>query len=236
MISNLYVYGMSFLARVMNLRGIEVDEKLKEELSKKEYISQHVRIRFVNREKNREFLEPLVSVSFKNLEGIFYIKIDEDKNNMVSVLITKEMYDELGINIDDMLKIAIDNEEKCSCIRRVGDIIEENEELQNYQYKELPMLMITNTSKKYGAVAILSRKNRNEIVRQFGNTDCYIIPFNVHNVLAIKKTDMADQNDLLNMVVKANTSFVKEKEFLADAVYLLKADTLDIDLVAEKVN
>ena len=44
------------------------------------------------------------------------------------------------------------------------------------------------------------------------------------------------QKDLLDMVVKANTSFVKEKEFLADAVYLLKADTLDIDLVAEKVN
>ena len=44
---------MSFLARVMNLRGIEVDEKLKNELSKKEYICQHVRIRFVNREKNR---------------------------------------------------------------------------------------------------------------------------------------------------------------------------------------
>ena len=176
-------------------------------------------------------------MSFKNLEGIFYIKIDEDKNNMVSVLVTKEIYEEFGISMETLLRNAVENEEKYSCIRKIGDLIQENEELRFYnseEYKDLPMLMITNTSRKYGATAILSRKNRNEVVRQFGNTDCYIIPFNVHNVLAIKKTDMANQNDLLNMVVKANTSFVNEKEFLADAVYLLKADTLDIDLVAEK--
>lgn len=84
---------------------------------------------------------------------------------------------------------------------------------------ELPMYVLTNKGRYYGAACILY----DGILEKMGDVfegDFYILPSSVHEVILVKKQE-EDQKEVFNeMVREVNTSQVDPQEWLSDHAYL----------------
>ncbi len=83
---------------------------------------------------------------------------------------------------------------------------------------KIPMYVLSNTQKLYGAACILYVN----ILEKFSgliNSDFYILPSSVHEVILLPVSEHSSTPALLDMVTKINKTQVEESEILADSVY-----------------
>ncbi len=74
----------------------------------------------------------------------------------------------------------------------------------------------------------MTMNNRLMSVRECMDSDFYIIPSSIHELILYKKSGSEDVEEMNRMVREVNASQVREDEVLSDHVYLFtdKSDTL----------
>lgn len=89
--------------------------------------------------------------------------------------------------------------------------------------QDIPMYVLTNQARYYGAACILYEGVLEKIAENLGG-DFYILPSSVHEVILIKKQGREQKEEFNRMVCEVNASHVDPLDWLSDHVYLYKKE------------
>ena len=209
------------------------------------YVKDKIYLKVINKAKNEEFLKNIPHREFFDLALVAYIALEEAQNGKGTITVNNKNLEIWNVTMDEVFDIAFTNvykkmpprldkitsvmrqllsERLCDEqdmemeeeINRVIDLIEEN--------NETAMYMLTNSIKLNGACYIVY----DEYLREFANSinsDLYIIPSSIHELLLIPMDSGIDKKDLENMVHEVNITELSPGEVLSDNVYEFYRET-----------
>ena len=98
------------------------------------------------------------------------------------------------------------------------------------------MIVLTNTSKYFGAAALLSRDIREKLIRGYGSR-YMLCPSSRHEVIVspMKRTTQDDIEEMSGIVKSINSSQVDEDDRLSDRAYGLEFDYSEDGSIAAKI-
>ncbi len=200
-VSEVQVQGL--LARMMNWDSIKED----------------IYPMLVMTEDNQEMLDSLVHMEFLDLSVIYNIRIEATGMESAFVKVSNSLFEKYGITKEILHQQALCNMKKDGYgFRSMGMVISEmmNEELdEDFLESGIPMFIMTNKRKQYGAAGILDK--------QFLHEEClgksfFIIPSSTHETIFVPD-DNVEQDALDSMVREVNQTLVGVEERLSNHTY-----------------
>lgn len=146
-----------------------------------------------------------------------------DVNNFVgggTVKVTEELLKAWGKSLDEVLEVAAENIRKNVVALNIASMLfgcAEAEEL-DLDDLEIPMIVMTNDSKCLGASQMLNAEALEKVAKQF-DSDLFILPSSIHEIIVIPEAVAGDVDDLFAMVREVNGTVVSPEEVLTDSVY-----------------
>ena len=183
--------------------------------------------RLINSAANKEKLERLVSLNFFDLAIIFSIMVDQDRNTVISIPVTKKMAEEWLTDSEELLNDSINNMDMlcppsiCTItdmLRNLGSGLDEAE------LDTPPLYVITNQNNNFGAASILLPRVM-ETASDMIKENFWVIPSSIHEMLLIPESYGQDKSELENMVYGINRTQVAAEEVLSDHVYYYNIET-----------
>lgn len=179
----------------------------------------------VNAEKNEDFLKSVPHKRFLDLAIIYRILVDVDDNGIQSFIITNQLFNMSEYNFEELHNAAFENTRKffpmSLCNFRANSQVDFNEEL---------IIVLSNQNGIGGANFILYTDIFEELAEQV-NSDIFILPSSVHELLLIKASDGFEFSELINMVREVNATGVSIDEVLSDNIYKYDRQSKKIDLL-----
>lgn len=204
--------------------GIE-PENLMEEMK-----PERIMPRLIPQRNNRQLLHNSPHLLMDDLAVVYYYNFDN-----VSILITESIAKEKGINCQEINEWAKRNIEKVASIKSLHELLtesgqlSENDEALKHPEFFIPMFVLSNQEKLYGAGAVINEKIMEEAGRLF-KEDYYIIPSSQHEILLMGMQFMSAA-EVEKMVREANRMVVRPEEFLSDHVYRYNRETKKLERV-----
>lgn len=185
----------------------------------------------VNREHNEELLKSIPSVVVNDsLVVIFKYLVDVNSNGIGTVTITDYFAELKGYSEKDLMRLALYNTPKLLEfeLRNMLDVICDMQDInpEEVGISELPMYVISNQHKKFGAFCLLYPEVREQLLNRF-DSDLVILPSSVHELIIIPTEDDMSMRDMDRMVQEVNATQVVMQEQLADRAFVLKQDGSD---------
>ena len=90
-------------------------------------------------------------------------------------------------------------------------------------HSPISMMVLTNTSRYYGAACLVYPQVLEEIGEKLG-TDFYVLPSSVHEVIVLPVSDEGEETYLNEMIQEINQTQVEKEEWLADHAYLYQRE------------
>lgn len=140
----------------------------------------------------------------------------------------KSIYTETSkITDDEIFLAAMKNMDKECVLNSLDDIVsyplldKSISDLPNYMEKrkedDIPMLVVTNTSKFLGAASIFCERVQNRLDELFPN-GYYLVPSSIHEFIAVDKQILIPES-LKEVIFDMNKNVVEKEEQLSDAAY-----------------
>ena len=192
-----------------------------------------VAYRLINYEKNRELLQEIPHLPFLNLAVVFYSLLTDTPVGHATVLIRNSHLELWGKNTSWLYEAAKENTEKLLPKRLVSmeDMIYElSEGRQEPEYAGVPMYVLTNSRKSFGAACLLYDGVLGECFRRLEES-YYLIPSSVHEVILIPASAVGDSRELCALVQEMNRTQVRSTEVLSDTVYLYSEETRRLEMI-----
>lgn len=180
--------------------------------------------RIFNKELNSEYLKDKPYKTVEDLAVIYAVNVGNDGDGQMTMPINNGLLKQYGISIDELDKIAMDNLAKSDIeFKSMYDVMKGM--ISPDMYGMLPpddgtMYVLTNSSKMFGAAAILDKGTMDGIRKKL-NSDFVIIPSSIHEVIILKVTpELMSVEEIKGMIGEVNTSSLDPKEVLSDHPYL----------------
>ena len=222
-----YLSGTSMdviIARIMGCyyRGKRIGNLDTSFFTETEKMKTHVVCRLINFEKNKKILDEVPHRIFLNLAIVYYCVMEHETIGMAAVLIRREHLGMWGIDEKTLHDAAVRNTKRMLPwdFRSMSELINSmmNTELFQDSSQEVPLFVLSNKDKSFGAVWMTDA----EILEKIGEKlkdNYYILPSSVHECLIVPAAVVSDERMLLEMVQEINETQVEPEEVLADAVY-----------------
>lgn len=207
-------------------------------------IKNDIFVKVINYSMNTELLRDTPYVKVMDLAAVFYISVFHETMGSGSILIKnslikdwnispRELYDialfntkeKLGhelLDIKSVLFNIIQNEDSC-----YADELRDELGAQDF----IPMYVLTNNLKQYGASLILCKEIFNEFSTRI-NKGLFIIPSSIHELIVIPDEGDVDPEYLKDMVKSVNETQLNPVEILSDNVYYYNPDTGNLGTTA----
>ena len=202
----------------------------------KEWMSEHLFLRLIQFEKNREWLENAVYIPWLDLAAVVYVLTEDDETGVKSFLLPKSSWEELDVGAPEeyfpklaentarlfpekLWRIETNTEEENAGCYRFFRLAEEDKDALS----ENCLHVLSNYRKINGAATILYPKVLEQIYEGFSG-NFFVIPSSIHEVLLIKETRETEEEFLNRMVREVNESQVEPEEVLSDHVYYYSAE------------
>ncbi len=185
-------------------------------------------IKLINYEKHKEKLQNIRHEIYLDLAVVYYNLLDgveifqegslneSDSKEIVSYHKAMEnTINYLGINLNTMEDILFSMIYEEDIEYSYSDVI------SNITYKldkDKTMYVLTNKKKLYGAITLLYPQIC-EVFAARMDSNFFILPSSVHELILIPDKGEIDKEDLANMVYEINRSEVLPKDFLSDSIY-----------------
>ena len=177
----------------------------------REFIKQNVVFQLINTEQNKEKLEQLPHREFLDLSIVYKVIVQNDDTNIAGGLINNYLAKELGFSEQDLFELAKENTTRMFplVIRDMGELIGTD---------SLGMYVITNTVSNNGSVGMLYDDKLSLIAKEL-NSDLYVIPSSIHEVIAIKSN--MDVDGIAKMIneINGNDNIMQKEEVLSNQPY-----------------
>lgn len=211
-----------------------------------ESVKNRICYRLINYEKNEVFLKEIPHKRYWDLAMVFYYAVDADVLHHATVLIRNTDMERWNVQEEDLMKAAMRNtpvifpwrfasiqhvieelmfegiEEAMATIEKTCEIMQADEE-------SVPMYILTNKERHYGAACILYPGLLASIADRFG-CDLYILPSSIHECIIMPVSEWYTKDGLSKMVQEINEREVDDVEILADHVYVYERETEEIQL------
>ena len=215
-------------------------------LSSYESVKDQIVPKVINREKNADYLETIPHVDLLDLSIIFYVIIKNKKFGMGSLVINNSCFERWNITVDDMLKDAKENYERIlvGTVETIEDVLIQMIKERGLSdvdtipfltgdrsiFKSLPMYVVSNKRRNYGAASILNEDKLKELSVKF-NASFYILPSSIHELIYVPAGEVDDIEHLRSMVAEVNKTEVCDADFLSNNVYYFDAEKSALSVV-----
>lgn len=210
--------GMELLVTSLSKVGMgmktqeQVDLK---KLSDLNYVQNHIFVRVLNMDKNRELLKDIPHRTWNDL-AVFceLIVMENPDGSFGSIKISDAILKALGLSEDEMFEMAFENTQKDGFT--VSPIETSHPLLALLTCEEVPMLVCTNAKGCKGANFILFDEQLKTISERLGG-DFIILPSSIHEVICVPDND--EDHFFVEMVREVNQTAVEPHEVLSDTSY-----------------
>lgn len=209
-----------------NKKSMEIAKSFRNIELNYENVLNHTKACLVNYENNKDMLEKIPHRQFLDLAVIYRCFLDVN----ISFIITNDAMELLDTNQNELWEAAEANADEYEC-KSVSEFI--RKKIGVYVPDE-PLYFFTNKLKLYGSSVMLGTEPFRGLAKRF-NSDLYIIPSSIHEVLAIPiselpDTEVEDMEGLRALVGIVNNNDVEEQEVLSSNVYLYSLDNDEISI------
>ena len=193
-----------------------------------EIVKQKICYKLISAERNSRLLKKIPYIPLLDLAICFYYPIENEEIGKGSILIHNSHLELWHASVQDLWKAADHNTSRlypaeCFSMERImmemvglrspeertGELPEEN---------GLPMYVITNRERLYGAAVILYDHYLERIAEAL-KSSFYLMPCSIHEVILLPKRRGDDSERLREIVEEVNDVQVESQEVLSDSVY-----------------
>lgn len=191
-----------------------------------EKVKSNIVFKLINYERNSELLKDVPHFRFLDLAIVFHCLLRTDATGNATILIHNHHLTYWNITQDDLYALATANTPRLLPydLRSMTDVLKELMIDETDDVPVCPMYMLTNHSKLNGSVCILYHN----LLKDFANrieSDLFILPSSVHEVLIIPAMHNDSYQELSDMVKEVNSSQLTSEEILSDHVYYFSRAT-----------
>lgn len=214
-----------------------------------EKVKNRLVLRLIHGERNKELLKNLPHQKYMDLAIVCHCIVESEEIGFGSILIHKSHMVNWNIDeetlfhdafrnspriepyqimkMSDMVKLIFKNMVE----EQVNDFYDDNarkeelvrEMLENMSTNmvnwDIPMFVLTNANRYYGAACIVYPEVLEKIGQLFQD-DYYVLPSSVHEIILLAKRENMDFYSLNEMVREINQTQVAREEWLSDHTYL----------------
>ena len=193
------------------------------------FIRKRIVYQLINYEMNREMLAEHPHVRFYDLAICFYVLLDVKDQGMLTFAVDDSYMDIWNTDVQEIYRYAAENTPKLlpASFGGIDEVIRdiqkyraepEDEEDTEAEEKSCGMYILSNNIKNRGASAIFY-PHILEMIGEILQSDYYILPSSIHEVIILSAETAIDKRDLLNMVSEINSMHLEEEEVLSENVY-----------------
>ena len=190
-----------------------------ENFMNKEFVKQNVVFQLINTEQNKEKLGEVVHREFMDLSIIYRVIVKSNDEGVSGGMIHKDLAKALGFSEQELFECAKENTQRIFPLvtKDMGEMLGELE--GGVDLQPIGMYVITNTSGINGAVGMLYNDKLSEVAEKL-NSDLYIIPSSIHEVLVIKAEEgMINEVSKMISEVNNNNDVVPKEDVLSNQPY-----------------
>lgn len=153
----------------------------------------------------------LYELAVKNTPQLLEVELKEIEEVMEEAFMEemKDHYDDFFPSSDNSIEITEKEQMMESMISSTW----------NFEKNTIPMYVLTNVYKINGAACILYQDILHNFAQKL-NSDVYILPSSIHEVILVPASVIQTKEDLERIVQEANETQVAEEEVLSDKVYI----------------
>lgn len=202
-------------------------------------VKDRLAMKVVNADKNAEMLEGCPHFKFGDLAAIFQVQVDSSEFGNAVITVKDEHMNMWGVDANELMAHARENMEE----RQPVHIQSMLEVLRDMMGGEMPeemmggpepaMYVMTNESKINGAAAMVFTDKLQEFAESH-ETNFFILPSSIHEILLIPDNGEMDVEQLTNMVREVNDTQVSPDEVLSYNVYFYDKDEKQLMLAETK--
>lgn len=204
--------------------------------------------RLVNTSMNQELLKDCPSIPYLNLSILFYILLDDPLLGPGAVIVKNDDLETWQLSEEELFPLAADNIRRLlpadflpmdrlltelrgetDCCAEEGG--EGGREGAGEGAGELPLYVLTNSRRTYGAVW-MADPGTLRCISDVLQGDYWILPSSVHECMILPVSFRDDRESLAQMVSEINRSALAQEEVLADSVYLFRRETGKLEIAA----
>lgn len=191
----------------------------------------------INKAWNADAMSGIPHMDFLDLVLYCRVIIDKNENGVASTIVQNHMLKEWGISEEALWETAFSNlkteefdikdvNEVLRFLFREGDLTGVSDKDQF----EPELYVLTNKYQNRGAVGML----RTDLLEKFaeqGDSDLYILPSSIHEVLLLRG-DAMSADELRGIVRSVNNDMVDEMDRLSDEVYYYQRGSGKLEIAA----
>ncbi|SHK63506.1 DUF5688 family protein [Hespellia stercorisuis] len=198
-----------------------------------EQIKDKIVIKMINKEWNAEYISEIPHKDILDLTAIYQIVLDQDKSRRVTRVVTNDMLEQWGVTEEEIHAAGMNNlRREDFAMRDLLGVISQKLEMDMELDPHSPMYIVTNEKTGCGA-DVLFFQELLKIYAEYLQSDLYILPSSIYEVIIVRKAESPDVSELQQMVKEINHSQVDEEERLSDSVYLYRMGASCVELLAD---
>lgn len=246
-----YEKGITFAAIIERILNIYKEDTPVENIDMSffkhfEKVKDRICYRLISAEQNGELLTKVPHIEYLDLAICFYYAYQGETLGNGSILIHNSHMEMWNTTTDALFELAQKNTPELfpgkwnSMETVIKELMAEQEEQgkevsldkeeQQEFFEQLPMKILSNSARVYGAACILYPEL---LARMADSESCnyYIIPSSIHEVIALQDTGKEDADKLREMIVEVNTTQVEPEEILSNSLYYFNRLTGQISIL-----
>lgn len=195
-----------------------------------EQVKDRIYYKLVSFDKNRKLLETIPHYRWNDLAIIFYFAMEDEKIGRASITIYRSHLEIWEQSVAALYRAAQANMKRGmpELLVSMKDLLAEIAGLQLGDDADLPMYVLTNQDKLYGAAAMLYSDRIRELADQW-QSDLLILPSSVHEVLLLPDDGRNEYAFYRQMVYDVNTTQVEPEEVLSYSLYRFCREKAEIE-------
>ena len=201
-----------------------------------EKVRKQIIFKLVNYERNKELLKKVPHFRYLDLAVVFNCLVNSGENGYGTILIHHHHLSFWNATADDLYALAMENTPTLlsydlqNMTDVLGTILADDVSLSIEDFINLvPMYVLSNKTKLNGSGCILYQNLLSEIAEKL-ESDFYIVPSSIHEVLLVPADNGTSRSDLSYMVREVNATQVLREEILSDHVYYYSRKTGKISM------
>ncbi|MGN0242921.1 MAG: DUF5688 family protein [Lachnospiraceae bacterium] len=185
-----------------------------------EKLKNHITIRLVNYEKNKELLQNAPYQDFLDFAITYRIMVKQDEEGVYSTLITNELWEKWNISLAVLHETAMNNMTKDfpSKVCKLSDLLSGMAGTEENFPDDSDIYILTNSIGINGASCICYPGILKDFSKEH-QCDLYLMPCSIHEWILMPASDDKNAEHLQEIVTHANNTVVSKEEYLSGHVY-----------------
>ena len=198
------------------LEGVNQTEVTENAFPDKEKFMKNIFFQVINTEKNKTLLHEIPHREYLDLSIIYRFALNLSDNDIATTMINYILMDEFKLTEEELYEAAYKNTRKLLKPKVTSP-------------GKAMFYMITNDLNIFGANGILYKDIIAKEAKKV-NTDIYLIPSSMHELLLQPVSNTLKPKDLKEIIKDANENVIDPEDYLSDSLYIykLKTDTIEI--------